>query len=85
MHIWPLRLEPWEDELVLSAAVKELLRESDERHGLELFASIPHETVNHQPEFLVEPVGEAGTLRLAALGNPGAVGSVSGKQQGDDS
>ena len=55
-HLAVARLEPWQDELVLSAAVKQLLHENGRRHGLELLASIPHETVNHQPELLLEPV-----------------------------
>jgi hypothetical protein len=32
------------------------LHENGRRHGLELFASIPHETVNHQPELLMAAV-----------------------------
>jgi hypothetical protein len=55
-HLAVARLEPWQDELVLSAAVKQLLRENGRQHGLEMFASIPHETVNHQPGFLLEAV-----------------------------
>jgi hypothetical protein len=55
-HLAVARLEPWQDELVLSAAVKHLLRENGQRHGLELFGSIPHETMNHQPELLITAV-----------------------------
>jgi hypothetical protein len=55
-HLAVARLEPWQDKLVLSAAVKQLLHENGRRHGLELFASIPHQTVNHQPELLMAAV-----------------------------
>jgi hypothetical protein len=55
-HLAVARLEPWQDELVVSAAVKQLLHENGRKHGLELFASIPHETVNHQPDLLLAAV-----------------------------
>jgi hypothetical protein len=49
-------LDPWQDELVLSAAVKRLLRENGRKCGLELFGSIPHQTVNSLPDLLLTPV-----------------------------
>ena len=66
------RLHPWQDELVLSATVKRLLHENGHRYGLELFGSIPHQTVNHQPELLLEPVVRQGLYEwlLWALGEP---------------
>jgi hypothetical protein len=50
------RLDPWQDELVLSAAVKQLLHENGRRYGLEVFGSIPHETVNFRPELVFTAV-----------------------------
>jgi len=55
-HVVAARLEPWCDELVLSAAVKRLLHGNGRRFGLELFGSIPHETMNCQPDLLLAPV-----------------------------
>ncbi len=45
-------LEPWRDELVVSAAVKEILRKNGRPHGVELFGSIPAETTNRIPSLL---------------------------------
>lgn len=71
-HLAVARLEPWQDELVLSAAVKQLLHENGQGHGLELFAAIPHQTVNHQPELLLTAVVKQGLYDwlLWALAEP---------------
>jgi hypothetical protein len=39
-------LEPWQDDLVVSAAVKEILRKNGRPHGVELFGSVPTKTTN---------------------------------------
>ena len=45
-------LEPWQNELVVSAAVKEILRHNGLPHGLTLFGSVPTETTNWMPRLL---------------------------------
>ena len=45
-------LEPWRDDLVVSAAVKEIVRKNGRPHGVELFGSVPKETTNRIPSLL---------------------------------
>jgi hypothetical protein len=49
-------LDPWQDDLVVSAAVKEILRKNGRPHGVELFGSVPTETTNGMPSLLPEAV-----------------------------
>jgi hypothetical protein len=49
-------LDPWEDDLVVSAAVKEILRQNGRPHGVELFGSVPTETTNRIPGLLPDAV-----------------------------
>lgn len=49
-------LEGWRDELVLSAAVKEILRKNGWPHGIGMFGSVPTETTNRMPNLLPEAV-----------------------------
>jgi hypothetical protein len=49
-------LEGWRDKLVVSAAVKEILRQNGWPHGIGLFGSVPTETTNRIPELLPEAV-----------------------------
>jgi hypothetical protein len=49
-------LKPWQDDLVLSAAVKEILRKNGRPHGVELFGSVPTETTNQIPYLLTDAV-----------------------------
>ena len=49
-------LEPWDDPLVLAAAVKDLLKDNGVGHGLWLFGALPTETTNHRPDLLPSEV-----------------------------
>ena len=49
-------LEPWQDELVVSSAVKEILRRNGRPHGIDMFGSIPLETMNRLPGLLPDAV-----------------------------
>jgi hypothetical protein len=49
-------LDPWQDDLVVSAAVKEILCRNGRSHGVELFGSVPTETTNRMPSLLPDAV-----------------------------
>jgi hypothetical protein len=49
-------LDPWQDDLVVSAAVKEILCRNGRPHGVELFGSVPTETTNRMPSLLADAV-----------------------------